>query len=146
MKFEEKLKQLPKRVIVDKKIIETKERVRGIYGVFSEKNCIYVGKSYDICDRFFNHSGHLSYWWTGLRTSKLVEKLIYEELKLGKQIYIRILQEVPYIGDSFPKDMQRLASAENAFIDYYQSLNQCLFQVPEGTRMKKEYWERLYKK
>lgn len=43
------------------------------------------------------------------------------------------------------KDAQRLASAENKWIDKYQADNQCLEQVPEGKRPSKEAWERKKK-
>ena len=48
--------------------------------------------------------------------------------------------EVPFIYDDYHKDMQRLASAENYHINKYQSIDQCLNQVPEGTKLTKNEW------
>ena len=40
--------------------------------------------------------------------------------------------------------MQRLASAENFYIDKYQELDQCLNQLPDGKNMKREIWDAQY--
>lgn len=71
---------------------------------------------------------------------------INEALKSDNEtIHIKILQEVDLAGDYY-KDMQRLASAECRFIDYYQNLNQCLEQIPEGTTMTEKEWNQNVKK
>lgn len=137
---------LPEKIVIDERIASNKPQLRGVYGIFSDHFCLYVGKSYDIYKRFFMSNGHLHYYVTGKRRNKLVENLIETALQDGKEVQIKVLQEVPYQGDNYAKDLQRLASAENYFIDYYQQLNQCLEQVPEGNHLSKETWEKKYKK
>lgn len=47
------------------------------------------------------------------------------------KVFIEILEQVQYEFDNYYKDMQRLASAENYYIDRYQSRNQCLTKFLE---------------
>lgn len=59
------------------------------------------------------------------------------------QFLFLYLEEVPYCFDNYYKDAQRLASAENYWIDKYQGMNQCLEQVPEGKRPSIDAWENM---
>lgn len=124
------------------KILDTKKLVRGIYGIFIEDNgfekCVYVGRSNSIYGRLFKN-GHVTKLRNGNHPSIKLTNAIINNMK----ITIRILKEVPYLFDDYYKDMQRLASEECRFIDEYQSNNQCLEQVPEGTQMMSETWRRL---
>ena len=111
--------------------------IRGIYGIFvvdSDKKCVYVGKSSNIHDRMFNcNNGHI--------TKIKSKKHFIDSLNSGKEIIIEVLEEVPYQFDDYYKDMQRLASRENYYIDAYQKNDQCLYQVPEGRHVSLKKWE-----
>ena len=58
-------------------------------------------------------------------------------------ILIDVVESVPYYFDDYFKDVQRLASAENYWIDKYQGMDQCLEQVPEGKRPSMKAWEEM---
>lgn len=105
-------------------------QVRGVYGIFvirdSIEVCLYVGKSYNIYNRMFKSNGHL----VKLKNKNhFLSKFIDIDHDI---IEIRLLETVDYVYDNYFKDMQRLASVENKFIDFYQNIDQCLYQVPEG--------------
>ncbi|OOM09431.1 hypothetical protein [Clostridium saccharobutylicum] len=131
-------------IFIDEKILDWHNIVRGIYGIFikcigENKKCVYVGRSISIYDRMFNsENGHIA-------KMKEKEHFISELNKASEdsqiKVFIEILEEVDFEFDDYHKDMQRLASAENYYIDRYQSRNQSLNQVPEGTKMTKEEWE-----
>lgn len=126
------------------RILDTERQVRGIYGIFIENNgyeeCVYVGRTNSIYSRLFKN-GHV----TKLRKANHPISKLNNTLISKRNITIRILKEIPFIYDNYYKDMQRLASAECRFIDEYQSNNQCLEQVPEGTQMKNNTWQQLKK-
>lgn len=69
-----------------------------------------------------------------IENGKHVSSLIAAYKNPKATILISLLEEVPYCFDNYYKDAQRLASAENYWIDKYQGMNQCLEQVPEGKR------------
>lgn len=131
-------------IFIDERILDYDNLVRGIYGIFIEcrsenKKCVYVGRSTSIYSRIFDSEyGHIA-------KMKKNEHFISELNKASEdseiKVFIEILEQVHYEFDDYHKDMQRLASAENYYIDRYQSRNQCLNQVPEGTHMTKEQWE-----
>lgn len=131
-------------IFIDERILDYHSIVRGIYGIFIEcrsenKKCVYVGRSTSIYDRMFNSTdGHIA-------KMKRKEHFISELNKASEdseiKVFIEILEQVHFEFDDYNKDMQRLASAENYHIDRYQSRNQCLNQVPEGTKMTKEQWK-----
>ncbi|WP_017471449.1 hypothetical protein [Amphibacillus jilinensis] len=132
---------------LDKRIEDYKNPIRGIYGIFvKDENsvdkrirCVYVGRSVSIYERMFDSNGG--------HVAKIKEKRHFiEELNKASgqeniKVFVRILEEVPLVFDDYYKDMQRLASAENDHINKYQSINQCLNQVPEGNKMTKKDWE-----
>lgn len=131
-------------IFLDERILDYDNPVRGIYGIFIEgrsenKKCVYVGRSTSIYNRMFDSNyGHIA-------KMKKNKHFISELNKVSEdrvlKVFIEILEQVHFEFDDYYKDMQRLASAENYHIDRYQSRNQCLKQVPEGTHVTKEQWE-----
>ncbi len=119
--------------------------VRGVYGIFSEENgleeCIYLGKAINIYERLFKGNGHLVNLRKGIYMSSIIKECIEDP---NKKMKIRVLKKVPYKYDNFNRDAQRLAFAEYCLIEYYQKINQCLYQVPEGGNKKseRENWEK----
>ena len=129
-----------KRITMDEEIKDVNNPVRGIYGIFvrdEEMQCVYVGRATSIYDRMFNAGGHI----TKLMKRNHTNLQLNAAVQSGKEIVIKILEKVPFKFDNYYKDMQRLASAENKYIDIYQEQNQCLEQVPEGTRISEKEWE-----
>ena len=135
------------RISVDNKIKDVDNPIRGIYGIFvkdknEEEKCVYVGKAFSLYDRMFGSTGHIPKLKKNIHTNKQLQ----DAVNVGKEIEIKILEEVPFEFDNYYRDMQRLASKENKYIDQYQKINQCLEQVPEGTKTNEEEWERLKEK
>lgn len=130
-------------IFIDESILDYNNPIRGVYGIFIDnkyenKKCVYVGRSTNIYNRMFKYNhGHIS-------KIKENEHFISELNKVNEEIdvkvFVEILEYVDLVFDDYYKDMQRLASAENFHINKYQSKNQCLNQVPEGTHMTKEEW------
>lgn len=121
------------------------ETMRGIYGIFicrtdGAEACAYVGKSEQLAARAEQHSACIA-------AEKSVASLnaAFQDSQV-KSIEIRLLEAVPYQFDHYCKDAQRLASRENAWIDYYQGMNMCLEQVPEGKRPSVAAWEEMKKR
>lgn len=123
--------------------------IRGIYGIFSEKDddsiCLYIGRSYSIADRLSASGGHICMFNSGCY-KKLVPKMINESMMNGYHINIKILEVVEFVGDNYYRDMQRLSFAEANLIEEYQLAGQCLQQLPEGTWISEEKWNKRYKK
>lgn len=123
--------------------------IRGVYGIFSEKEdestCLYIGRTYSIADRLFASGGHISMFNSG-QYENLVPKMVYENIKKGYHIIIKVLKVVEFKGDNYYRDMQRLAYAEMELIEKYQQAGQCLWQLPEGTWISEEKWNKRYKK
>lgn len=151
LNIKQKLKLLPEKILIDKKIINS--NIRGVYGIFScdvyNKNeyCYYIGIAADIRSRFFDAGGHFhNFIWSKSDkeiTMKIVENLIKEILKDKKQVKIKVITEVPYEFDNYYRDMQRLAYEEYKVIEEYQNKNQALHQLPEGNWIKLNRWEDL---
>ena len=133
--------------IIEERILDYNTPIRGIYGIFivteEVKYCAYVGRSTSIYRRLFGSNGHIAKMKT--KKGHPISNINRAMKSNDKTIYIKILQEVALEGDNFYKDMQRLASAECQFIDYYQDLNQCLEQIPEGIRMTEKEWRKNIK-
>ncbi len=129
--------------------INNRDVIRGVYGIFSEKNdekiCLYIGRSYNIADRLFGSGGHIS-TFNNNNYEKLVPKLMLDSINNGYCITIEILEVVEYKGDNYYRDMQRLAYAEIRLIEEYQGKEECLKQLPEGTWISEANWNILYKK
>ena len=151
LNIKQKLKLLPEKILIDKKIINS--NIRGVYGIFScdvdnkNENCYYIGRAADIRSRFFDAGGHFhNFIWSKSDkeiTMKIVENLIKEILKDKKQVKIKVITEVPYEFDNYYRDMQRLAYEEYKVIEEYQNKNQALHQLPEGNWIKLNRWEDL---
>lgn len=123
--------------------------IRGIYGFFAvcedKEHCLYIGRSYDISGRIFGSDGHVTKYNHQIKKN-LVPHLIDETRKHGWKVDVRILEIVKYKGDNYYRDMQRLAYAEYRLIEEYQKKERCLYQLPEGTWMKKKNWDANYSK
>lgn len=136
------------KIFLPDKIKDSEKPIRGIYGIFTNEEevefCEYIGKSTNIYERMFIGEGHLC---KIMRGEHYLSKL--NEIADGEctaTIIIKILEEVPYhTEDNYYKDIQLLAQKENDFISKYQKLNQCLNQLPEGTRISKLEWNNLKK-
>jgi len=104
----------------------------GVYKFFAiledEKVCFYIGKS------------------TNIRERKLVPSEIKYYLGQNYEILVEI-EEVDYSDTDFSRASHRLSLAEITEIVKYQSMGQCLKQLPEGIgEGEREYWENNYKR
>ena len=137
--------EMAHKIFVDSRIENFKDPIRGIYGIFisgenSKCECVYVGRSNDMYSRMFRAGGHMTQLMKKIHSNTKLNEAMRDS---KEKIHIRILEEVSFEFDNYYKDMQRLASAENYYIDKYQSRNQCLEQIPEGTSMKKQKWDKM---
>lgn len=131
------------KIIIDDEIIYSNKAIRGVYGIFvyegSREYCAYVGRTSNIYGRFFvGRNAHLVKIKVGQCSNIAINKALSNDNAIIK---IKILKKVNCHYDDYHKDMQRLASCENYFIDKYQKLNQCLEQLPDGSNMKSKVWE-----
>lgn len=133
-------------IVVDPRIkLSGDAAIRGVYGFFVNNACVYIGKSESIYGRMFDSTGHL----TSLRLN-LTGKAVSEErtlqlaliraVKEKEPIQVKI-EEVALGYKDYYRDMQRLASAENKWIDHYQKEGQCLSQLPAGKVLDRSTWE-----
>lgn len=124
-------------IIIDESIINC---ARGVYGIFIEKDgrrtCEYVGKSEEVATRVEYHKNRIE-------SGTHIKVLVKANNDPKASIIITVLEAVPYVFDNYYKDAQRLASAENYWIDKYQGMDQCLHQVPEGKRPSIVSWKKL---
>ena len=130
------------KILVEQKILDSKNPIRGIYGIFvldkNNERCVYVGRSGNIYLRMFStDDAHLLKLRKGICENHEMNNAMKNS---NEKIEIRVLAEVPCLYDNYNKDMQRLASKENFYIDYYQGLNQCLEQRPDGRNKDLEIW------
>ena len=145
-------------VIIPEVII--KKDIRGVYGFFEvdkDNNttvCLYIGRSYNIRERLFGSKGHFTrYFYEQEQGDKLndkdkylVPRFIRSCLEKGKTLEIRVLKKVAYKGDNYYRDMQRLAYAELREIEKAQKRGECLNQLPEGTWISEDTWNKNFKK
>ncbi|MEL5898314.1 hypothetical protein AAGC94_09570 [Clostridium sporogenes] len=130
------------KIFVEEQILDYENPIRGVYGIFVtddiEERCVYVGRATNIYNRIFcGASAHL----VKLRKEICENQKINNAMKNKKEkIEIRVLAKVPCLYDNYNKDMQRLASKESYYIDYFQGLNQCLEQRPDGRNMEEKIW------
>lgn len=116
-----------KNIIIDSRIIELYD-LRGIYGIFVENECVYVGRANSMYSRMFKGDCHIRSLRLGVQVSKL-----QNGFNSGKRIEIKVLEIVEYNENNHPaKEAQRLASRECWWIDHFQEEDQCLEQYPEG--------------
>lgn len=126
-------------LIFDKIILDVKKPIRGIYGIFDGKECLYVGRAYSVYSRFFDYGGHIQNMMAG---DYGITK-IRVALQKGKKLSVKILKQVPFDGKNYYRDMQKLAYEECCVIENYQRKNQCLEQLPEGRWLSQESWEKI---
>jgi len=133
------------KIILDNEFLQYDHPVRGIYGIFIGKDspeiCVYVGRAENLYKRMFKGDGHLVNISKGCHTNPKLNEAIEERQK----VFIKLLKEVPYEKGNCTEadyniDMQRLASAENKYIDIYQKKGQCLWQLPEGKHISYKEW------
>ena len=127
------------------KILELEDRTRGIYGFFildsGKSRCVYIGKAIDIKSRVLEHLTQLKWMQKKVLATEPAQhiKMLYEALKEGKQIDIKLIEKVPYEYGEYARDLHHLAYVEYSYIEKYQKLGECLYQFPEGAFNQKEY-------
>ena len=146
-------KEMANKIVIAKEILEWKNPIRGIYGIFIKNNdgiyCAYIGRANNIYKRFFSSSGnkenrgHLVKIKDGNCKNEKIKQALEDKTAI---IEIKVLEEVKCQYDYYHKDMQRLAFAEYYHISKYQELNQCLEQLPDGSNMDENVWENARKK
>lgn len=52
-----------------------------------------------------------------------------------------MLEPIEFKYVDYCRDTQLMASRECYYIDYYQALNQCLEQYPDGSNIRREVWK-----
>ena len=128
------------KIIIDEDIELQPKGNRGIYGLYIKKTdgeeCAYIGRSEEVGRRI---AVHLLKIIDGDHAASKLNKAFLED---ESTIICKFVEPVEYVFDDYCKDAQRLASRECFWIDKYQKMNQCLEQVPEGTRPSKEWWEK----
>lgn len=150
-KIIERIKEAEKHGIYITDALKVTGDIRGIYGIFSlindKKTCLYIGRSYNVLDRLFGSSGHISkYIYNNCKGKNLISKLINDAKQGNCNILIDLIKEVKYKGDNYYRDMHRLVYEEYKSIEDYQKKGECLYQLPEGKWMSKEKWEKEVKK
>ena len=128
------------KIIIEEDIENQPEGDRGIYGLFvkraKQEECAYIGRSEIVSSRI---TAHLYRIIDGTHAiTKLNEAFIDSE----SVIVCKFVEPVKYEFDNYYKDAQRIASRECYWIDHYQSMNQCLEQVPEGKCPSKQWWDK----
>lgn len=134
------------KIIVDEKILNYEKPIIGIYGIFvrneTKELCAYVGRSINIYSRMFKgDNAHLVKLRKGICENSVLNKAMENK---NEKINVKVLEEVVFRYDSYCKDMQRLASRECYYIDYYQNMDQCLEQLPDGSNMEESDWLAMY--
>lgn len=135
------------KIFVAERIKDENNHIRGVYGIFVQdgngnSECVYIGRSESMYERMFIQ-GHITALMKGNHSnSKLNEAM----KKNDKTIHVEILQEVPLVFDNYYKDAHRLAFAEYYWIYFYQGMNQCLEQLPEGKNIDLTTWENMKSK
>lgn len=128
----------PNKIIIEEDIEKQPNGNRGIYGLFikraEKEECAYIGRSEIVSSRITTHLYRII---DGTHSSV---KLNNAFLDPESTIICKFLEPVKYEFDNYAKDAQRLASRECYWIDHYQSMNQCLDQVPEGKRPSEQWW------
>ena len=147
MTYKEKLEKAKMwNITIPSEILE--KDIVGVYKFFAilgdKKICLYIGKSTNIRERLLSSNGHIHLFF------KESEKLVPSEIKyyLGQNYDILVeIEEVDYFDTNFSRASHRLSLAEITEIVKYQSMGQCLKQLPEGIgEGEREYWENKYKR
>ena len=147
MTYKEKLEKAKMwNITIPSEILE--KDIVGVYKFFAilgdKKICFYIGKSTNIRERLLSSNGHIHLFF------KESEKLVPSEIKyyLGQNYDILVeIEDVDYFDTNFSRASHRLSLAEITEIVKYQSMGQCLKQLPEGIgEGEREYWENKYKR
>lgn len=106
--------QMSNKIVIAKDIINWKNPIRGIYGIFIEDEegcyCTYIGRANNIYKRLFSgEKGHLVNIRRGTCENEKLKKALENEKAV---IEVRILEKIECQYDNYFKDMQRLAFAE----------------------------------
>lgn len=120
------------------------ETLKRLAFIIDEKVCFYIGKSTNIIERLLSSNGHIHLFFK--ESEKLVPSEIKYYLDQNYEILVEI-EEVDYFDTDFSRASHRLSLAEITEIVKYQSMGQCLKQLPEGIgKGEMEYWENNYKR
>ena len=68
--------------------LKWKYKIAGVYGLFENGICLYIGESKRVLDRFTNHSN-------GIKNLKGRHKKLYENLSQHQHIVFGVLEETP---------------------------------------------------
>lgn len=137
------LNEMRDKIIIEEEIIDASKPIIGIYGIFvsegEEERCAYIGRSNNIYLRMFDgDSSHMVKLKQGIGENTEINAALKNS---NAKIKVKILKRVEYDFENYNIDMQKLASSENYYIDYYQSLGQCLEQRPDGKNWDYADWE-----
>ncbi len=138
-----------KNIFVDEEIAFN-SHIRGIYCFYAKRENeeipFYIGKSNNIFMRMFK--GHIYDYLRGVRDTD-VQKRIENYLDNGYSIKVGILRRVPYKGDTYIQDANRLALAELEEIVKQQNNGFCITkdQLSEAVKLTEEnIWNEEVKK
>lgn len=123
-----------------------KENMRGVYSIWTEEKCVYVGKAIDIMSRLEEHFEKIKWLFMNVEvrnTPKHIEELS-KSFNLGNKISVKLEKRVDYVYDNYNRDLHRLAFQEYCKIEEYQEKGWCLYQRPEGS--KNDFEEKQWKK
>ena len=137
------IENMGNKITINERITNASEPVIGIYGIFVKENveeyCAYVGRSNNVYRRMFSgDDAHIVKLKKGICENTVINEAMNNDAKM---IIVKLLESVQYDYKNYNVDMQKLASRENYWIDYYQKLNQCLEQRPDGSNMEYYVWE-----
>jgi hypothetical protein len=131
---------------IDKRILE--EDGRGVYSIWVEDECVYVGKGISVKSRILSHLSILKWLVLQIPVKDVPEhiQIMYEFFKENKKIKVKLEERVKYEYDNYYRDLHRLAFCEYKKIEDYQAVGWCLYQRPEGSYNENEYEEWIEKK
>lgn len=107
---------LAKGIKVDVGIYE-KDHVRGVYGIFVDNECYFVGSADSMYDKIFLNDCHIARIKHNCHGNALMSAINRE-----RKVEFRVLEVVPYNQKGNPiLETQKLKSRENYWKDYYLS-------------------------
>ena len=137
------LNDMKNKITIQPEILDASKVIIGIYGIFisinEQERCAYVGRSNNIYSRMFSgDDAHMVKLKKGIGENGETNSAMQNE---QAKIIVKVLETVQYEYENYNKDMQKLASRENHYIDKYQALGQCLEQRPDGSNMEYYIWK-----